>query len=259
MVSPAAKRRSSFPLHAYIGPNGGGKSLAMVYDTLPALDIGRTVLSTVALYDIDGSPHPCYVPLVDYRQILEARHCDILMDEVTGVASSREHQAMPAQLANKLVQLRRADVRVRWSTPWYNRADSILREITQAITICNGHLGVKVESEDGLAAWKSNRFFSWVTYDAKRFKDFDNDEPDKAARTPGGKRIKPECRQWYLRTKNSRAANCYDTGEDVLRLTHLDDHGRCIECGGTRTRSKCTCAPVAHRAAQALSRREVAA
>jgi hypothetical protein len=246
--SPAAMRRASYPLHAYIGPNGGGKSLAMVYDTLLSLDAGRTVLSTVRLYDIDGEPHPLYVPLTDFRQIVHARHCDVLMDEVTGVASSREHQSMPGQLVNKLVQLRRADVRVRWSTPWYNRADSVLREVTQALTICSGYMGQRVQSDDGLSAWKSNRLFSWVTYDAKRFKDFDNDEPDKRMRTPGGKRIKPECRQWFWRGPNARAANCYDTQEDVLRLSHLDDTGRCIDCGGTRQRPRCTCVSPLERA-----------
>lgn len=254
MTAGAARRRASFPLHAYVGPNGGGKSLCMVYDSLVALDAGRQVLSTVALYDLDGQPHPLYVPLVDYRQIVNARHTDILMDEVTGIASAREHQAMPAQLVNKLVQLRRADVRVRWSTPWFGRADAVLREVTQAITVCTGSMGVSQTSEDGLAAWKSNRLFRWTTFDARKIKDFENIDTN-TVRDANGKRIKPECSQWYYRTKNSRAANSYDTGEDVLRLTHLDDSGRCIDCGGNRARPKCSCVLPHQAAASALSHR----
>lgn len=258
MSAGAARRRASFPLHAYVGPNGGGKSLCMVYDSLAALDVGRTVLSTVALYDEHGEPHPCYVPLVDYRQIVNASHCDILMDEVTGIASAREHAGMPSQLVNKLVQLRRADVRVRWSTPWFARADAVLREVTQAITVCTGSMGQSQTSEDGLAAWKSNRLFHWTTFDARKLKDFENIDTN-AVKDSNGKRIKPEASQWYYRTANSRAASCYDTGEDVLRLTHLDDSGRCIDCGGNRARPKCSCVSPHERAFDSLSHRHKAA
>lgn len=240
MTSPAAKRRASFPLHAYVGPNGGGKSLCMVYDSLAALGSGRRVLSTVALYDINGNPHPLYIPLVDFRQIVSARHCDVLLDEVTGVASARDHQGMPTQLVNKLVQLRRADVRVRWSTPWFSRADAVLREVTQAITVCTGSFGKRQESDDGLAAWRSNRLFHWTTFDARKLKDFDNIDTN-AVKDSNGKRIKPECSQWYYRTPNSLAARSYDTGEEVMRLTHLDESGRCIDCGGNRQRPRCSC------------------
>jgi hypothetical protein len=252
-ASPAAKRRASFPLHAYVGPNGGGKTLCMVYDSLRSLDAGRTVISTVPLYDIDGRPHPAYVPLTDFRQIVEARHADILMDEVTGVASSREHQSMPSQLVNKLVQLRRADVRVRWSTPWYTRADAVLREVTQAITICEGSFATSIESDDGLSAWRSNRLFRWVTYDARRIKDFD-DLSGAKLKNADGKRVKPECSQWFYRSPNCRAASAYDTSEDVFRLTHLDESGRCIDCGGTRQRPRCSCAPATERALHSLAK-----
>ena len=58
-ISAAATRqRRGFPIMAYVGPNGGGKSLAMVKDTVPSLRAGRRVLSTVRLLDAaTGEPH----------------------------------------------------------------------------------------------------------------------------------------------------------------------------------------------------------
>jgi hypothetical protein len=41
-------RRRVMPIHGYVGSNGGGKSAAMVWDTLPSLLAGRRVLSGVA-------------------------------------------------------------------------------------------------------------------------------------------------------------------------------------------------------------------
>ena len=66
---------------------------------------------------IHGAAHPSYEPLREWQQLLDAESCDVLLDEVTGVASSRESAGLPAPVANKLVQLRRADVVVRFSAP----------------------------------------------------------------------------------------------------------------------------------------------
>ena len=166
-------RRRVWPIHGYVGANGGGKTVSMVWDTLPSLESGRPVLSTVRLldygnprecegcndeshlrpvfgpvilrdetyvelerlatergvspsdvpewdvptHDRNGFPirdvvdwvthraaHPLYVPFTDWEQLLNAKSCDILMDEVTGVGSSRESHAMPAPVANMLVR-----------------------------------------------------------------------------------------------------------------------------------------------------------
>ena len=201
----------------YVGPNGGGKSAAMVWDTLPSLDEGRLVLSTVRLLDwrnprecdgvhwravklgndpATGEPlfadefepvacahpghvsggrphmaaHPFYVPFEDWQQLFEHDHADVLMDEVTGVASSRESMGMPAAVANTLVQLRRADLVVRWSAPSWARADKIIRECSQAVTFCRGFL--PVSSGDESRSWRQRRLFKWKTYDAADFEDF---------------------------------------------------------------------------------------
>lgn len=50
--------RRAFPIHAYCGPNGTGKSMVMCYDTMTSLEWGRPVLSTVRLLDYKN-PREC--------------------------------------------------------------------------------------------------------------------------------------------------------------------------------------------------------
>jgi hypothetical protein len=150
--------RRSLAISAYVGENGGGKSLALVFDTLPSLGMRwhcrnpahkhtaegvtsglRTILSTVRFTDpVTGGDHPQYVRLEHWHQLLDAEHTDICLDEVQGVVSSRSHQSLPPAVLNTLLQLRRADNVCRWSTPAYARADAVLREVTQAVTYCKG-------------------------------------------------------------------------------------------------------------------------
>lgn len=84
--------------------------------------------------------HPFYVPWRTYTQLLGWRDGDVFADEITGFASSREIKNMPPQVANYLVQLRRRNVVLRWTTPSWGRADVIIREVSQAVTLCVGHV-----------------------------------------------------------------------------------------------------------------------
>ncbi|MGV1010416.1 MAG: zonular occludens toxin domain-containing protein [Dermatophilaceae bacterium] len=246
--------RRAWPIHAYVGPNGSGKSLAMVWDTLPSLSAGRPVLSTVRLLDWENprpcegcevcatgevvgqhlQAHPLYVPLRDWSQLLDARSADVLLDEVTGVASSRESHSMPAPVANKLVQLRRADVVVRWSAPSWTRADKIIRETTQAATVCRGYLPKVVPGDDAeTRMWRSRRFFRWRTHDACDLEDF---TVGKAAELPS---IVTDL-YWG---PGSPAFDAYDTFDSVETVGTVTDSGRCYRCGGRRSIPACKCAP----------------
>jgi hypothetical protein len=44
-------KRRAVPIHVYVGHNGDGKTLHAVWDTLPSMEAGRPVLSTVRLLD----------------------------------------------------------------------------------------------------------------------------------------------------------------------------------------------------------------
>lgn len=237
----ARQLRRGYPIHAYIGANGGGKSLAAVYDTLPTLAAGRPVLSTVRLIDpTTGGDHPLWIPLGvregstenPYRALLEAEFCDVIFDEVTGIASSRDSMSLPSPVANHLVQLRRRDVALRWTAPSWKRADTIIREVSQAVTLCLGFWKQSMKAEDGTdRLWSSRKLFYWRTYDSAAFEEWS---------TAKRERLRPQARQLYWRD-SSDAPAAYDTFDAVLSLTTPDDSGRCMDCNGNRPRPKCVC------------------
>lgn len=251
----ATAGRRAKPIQAYVGPNGGGKSLAMVEDTLPTLhgvrwvcdepehehtkagvtQGWRTVLSTVTILDADtGLPHPLYRAFVDFDQLLAAEHCDVLMDEVVGIASSRESASMDGRVQNVLVQLRRRDVVVRWTAPNWARADKIIREVTQAVTECRGYYSAPVKVQDGDVVgslWAPRRLFHFRTFDTVDFEDWSAGKRDK---------LQPLVKEWFYGV-GSRAFASYNTMGAVSRVAHASASGLCETCGGTIRRKACTC------------------
>lgn len=222
--------RRKFSIAAYIGINGSGKSLAMIHDTIPSLRAGRRALSTVQLVDpATGLPHPLFTPLTSWRQLLEAEHCDVLFDEVQGIADSRSGtNGLPIQVRNFLGQLRRRDVVLRWTAPSWNWADVRLRDVTQAVTVCRGYLSKLVPG----FTWRVNRLFRWNLYDARDFDRWD-------AGTTEGK-LKGRSNAWLWRP-GSAAEAYYDTLAPVSHIHDVFDSGRCAYCGGRRSIPKCTC------------------
>ena len=246
--NPAKRaQRRAWPIHAYVGPNGGGKSAAAVWDTLPSLELGRPVLATVRVLDwanphlCDGcdvigcelghwAAHPLWQSFTEWKQLLEAEHCDVIMDEVTGIASSRESQGMPAAVANFLVQLRRRDVVLRWTCPAWARADKVIRECTQAVTYCRGSLPVR-STDDSDRVWRSRRLFRWQTFDATVFEDFTAGKREK---------IDPELKDLHW-GPGSPVFSAYDTFDAVSVIGTVSDSGRCAHCGGRRSAPACSC------------------
>lgn len=236
--------RSKWPISAYCGANGSGKTLLMVADTLPALLHGRHVLSTVRLVDylnprvceetdcayplhpFHGAPHPAWIPLTNLNQLVDAEHCEILLDEVTGIASSRESMSLPAPVANMLVQLRRRDCKLRWSSPAWSRADRVIRECTQVVTLSRGWLSRNVEGQ----SWRSASMISWKTLDARDFDDL----------TDGRKEKTSSLRKGLAKVDKLEARNFYNTLDSVLAAS-LPDGGRCVVCGGRKSVPACHC------------------
>lgn len=237
MTSPEKSRaataaRRQFPIMAYVGPNGGGKSLAMVKDSLPSLAAGRKVLSTVRLLDATtGQPHNNYIAFTDWEQLLEARDCDVLMDEMVGIAGARESQKLDVRVQNILVQLRRRNVVLRWSAPNWLRADKIVREVTQAVTECRGYYADRRQTSD-MQLWAPKRLFSFKTYDTLEFEEWTSGRRDSA---------RAEVTEWF-KGPGSPVFSSYDTMDAVERVTGADEGGRCTNCWGTVPRPKpCSC------------------
>lgn len=250
----ARKLRRGFPVHFYSGKNGQTKSCAMVYDTLPDLDAGTPVLSTVRLLDYRNprpcddlacddaighekghlAAHPAYVPFTDWPQLLDWSGGPILMDEITGVADSNESSSIPAAVANKLAQLRRADVTVRITGLNFIRANKRIREATTAITRCSAMWPVTAVSEDGSERiWRQNRWAAWRTYDAASLPLDDHTEAayEKAE-------LLTKAHHWV---PSSPAIRAYDTYAPVLMVGHVTEHGRCAHCGDNRRVQECQC------------------
>lgn len=228
----ATAARRSFPIRGYVGPNGGGKSLAMVSDVLPSLDRGRTVLSTVRLTLPDGSDHPAYIPFTDFDQLIEAEHCDVLMDEIVGIANSRDTARLPAPVQNVLVQLRRRDITLSWSAPSWARADKVIREVTQAVTECRGFYPSRVaaaaDTESGVRLWAPKRVFKFRTFDTVEFEEWTAGKRDK---------MKALASEWF-KGPDSRAFASYDT-LDAVSMVSGGDPDNCEYCGKKKRAEYC--------------------
>lgn len=193
-------------------------------------------LLTPTLYEtgeVHRKRHPLYVPWRSYRQLLEWRDGDVFADEITGFASSREIKNMPPQVANYLVQLRRRNVVLRWTTPSWGRADTIIREVTQAVTLCVGMYPKRRPQVAGEAPrlWRDNRVFLCRTYDPHEFDEVEARRLESA---------KPHVWAMYVGRKRLTEL-AYSTDDGVTALGWANEAGVCISCGGERRRSKCDC------------------
>lgn len=277
------KRGRSLPIHGFVGPNGAGKSLLMAQQTLPTLKgiswscdnpdhlhtiEGKThgtrrVLSTMAFITPSGAPHPLYVPLTDYSQIISAEHVDLILDEVGGAVASTTGADIPMGVKASLQELRRREVVCRWTAPSWGRASKVLREVSQGVTLTMGFLpvphtdGVPFEgpheteamSVDGETLeysrceiagphdhpsgrlWGARRLMFARTFDATVFEEWTTEKRQK---------IKPEARTLFWRP-GSEAERAYDTHAHVEKLGQVTDSGTCDQCSGHRMRKKCTC------------------
>lgn len=236
--------RRRFDIVGYVGPNGSGKSLLAVADSLASLDAGRPVLSTVRLLDwrnprpcedpecsFDGHPdhgaaHPLWLPFQQWADLLDARECDVLMDEVAGVASSRQSMGLPAPVEVQLQQLRKRDVRLRWTAPAWARADRIIRECTQAVVMCKGLIRRQVDGSEWLrSTWVKGRLL-----DAREVDDL----------TDGVVRRAHSLHVSWAKVAAMEARNAYESGGSVMALP-VAEGGRCVVCGGRRHVPSCRC------------------
>lgn len=252
----AVAARRATPIQAFCGPNGGGKTACMIATTVPTLrgirwecreeehehtKAGvytglRTVLSTVRILDpATGEDHPLYRKFDDFDQLLAAEHCDVLMDEVVGIASSRESGSMDVRVQNVLVQLRRRDVVVRWTAPNWARADKIIREVTQSVTECRGFFAAPAELDENGdvvgSLWRPKRLFSWRTYDTIDFEEWSAGKREKVPVT---------AKEWFYGV-GSEVFATYNTLGAVSRVASATANGVCANCSGRITPKRCSC------------------
>jgi hypothetical protein len=193
----------------------------------------RRVYSTVPLTISEGVPHPLYVPLTDYRQLLTIEHADVLFDEVAGIADASGSASMPVQVVNWQHQLRKRDVRQRVTTPAYARCALPIRQVAQVVVEMRSFFPARASG----ALWRQRRLVYAVAYDANSFDDFiaSDGQRDRLQSIARG----------LVWVPTSDAIRHYNSLGQVLSLGHVTEGGMCIACGGTRSRPKCGC-PVDH-------------
>lgn len=255
--SRAAAFRSINPIIGYAGHNGSGKTLAMVWDAQHVmLTEGRVQLSTVPLFDYTKPPvyeerrskrtgkvsvvqvgplHPLYEPLEDWMQLVRAEECDILLDEVQGVASSRGMNSLPPQLLSKFLQLRRSDCRLRWTTTNWTRVDKALREVTYVLALCQSQ---RPDRHRGAGPWTPRLKFKVRLIDSTGLDSIDTIDPTRG-RNEDGEKLQTFQIERRKRRRNEPAM--YNTMGHTTVMNHMSDGGWCITCGGTRQRPKCSC------------------
>jgi hypothetical protein len=231
--------RMSFPIMGFVGPNGGGKTLAAVAMAYAAMEFqNRKVLSTVPLLDPDsGKPHRNYVPWTSWDQLLDWWDGDVLADEILSIASSRGAASLDPRAQTLLVQLRKRNCRFWWTAPSYARADVIIREVTQAITECRGYYSDNTgrqERRGTIQSWAPKRLFHFATYDATEFDEWTAGKKEKATTL---------VEDWFHGV-DSVTFKCYDTLGAVNVIAGVSDGGVCDTCMGTVSNKPkaCRCA-----------------
>lgn len=230
--------RMSFPIMGVVGPNGGGKTAAVVAMANEAFEQGRRVLSTCPLLDWrTGLPHPLYVPWTHWDQLLDWWDGDVFADEILSIASSRGSASLDPRAQTLLVQLRKRNARFWWTAPSAARADVIIREVTQAITECRGYYANRAGREERrgvIQSWDPKRLFAFRTYDATEFDDWTAGKRESAT---------PLVTEWF-KGPGSNVFKSYDTLGAVNIIASVSDAGVCLNCDGvvSNKRKACRCA-----------------
>ena len=216
-----ASRLPPVPILGVTGVNGAGKTLLAVELSIDRMRAGIPVYSSVPIDAGDVQSRP----LVSLTQLLTLRDCVVLLDEIATVFSSRSSSSVPSEVVTFLQTLRHRGeqgVSVIWTAPSWKRADILVRECTQAVATVRPIL--RRSTPDSL--WPRPLVAGVGVLDCT---DVGTDEaPSRVLRR----------RLWI--PQRSVAWGAYDTHADTPQIGRLLASGPCPDCGGTRSREKCT-------------------
>lgn len=216
------------PIAAVTGGNGAGKSMFAARLAARSAARGGAVWSTATLLDpATGQPHPAWQPLDSWESLMQARNGLVWLDEVTGVLGARDTMGLPPEVLDRLVQLRRRNVRVVWTAPSWRHADTMLRSVTQRVYVVRPI----IRTGGGIDSWPVTRLSRVTAWMPEDLTDDDGSPREKA---------KPVWRGW-LAPAHSQWRHHYDSSAPVLRLGHMTQKGTCSVCGGRRSVPRCEC------------------
>lgn len=217
---------SSVPICAITGLNGAGKTMLAVSAGVEYLEAGGTVLSTVQIVTPGGRRS---IPLRSLSQLIDARDCMIILDEVSTVFSSRGAPLAP-ELVTLLQVLRKRGCQVIWTAPSWKRTDVILREVSVVQLAVTPVL--RRRAEPG-ALWR-NAVLSRVDFLDRR------DATDEQAVSTIARLRRPG----FIRLSRLSGFGAYDTRADSPQIGGLTTAGACPDCGGKRPQYACS--PMVH-------------
>lgn len=215
----------------YIGPNGSGKTLSAVTDAQRwANKLNRPVYSTIPFEWEQRLGYANYVTrrsrdIESLDQLLDLDKCELLLDEVVSVLSSRETTVLAPKMVLAINMFRHRDLGVYWTAPDWNRADVILRSVTQDIHVFRPVIRKAVPGQ---------RWFRTVIAMRKTFDGTDN----AGSRLPKTARGVPR----LLRLRGLAGFGTYQQrNPDMERVQGAGKY--CATCGGLRKIEieKCEC------------------
>lgn len=229
---------------AYVGANGSGKTALAVHERIRhAIRTGRPLYSTVDVHwrAERGKYKGKFVesvPITGWSQLSQIEGADFLLDEVAALASSRETIGLPPDLLNWLGSLRHHDVTCTWTAPSWNRADKVLREITQVIVAMRplindtaiNELRWSLSEVPFLRVSPPTRYWARTFYAfAGVYNTMGASDGDAPLGRPGSMRVVPVSRLLSI--------GAYDSWAGV---PHLSEHSPvCDECGNLKRREYC--------------------
>lgn len=209
------------PVVGYTGANGAGKTLLAVSEQLGPLHEGRPLYSTVPVMCTCGLHSD---PILSLRHLLELRDCDILIDEVSVVFSSRETGSLPAEVSTFLQTMRHQGVRLRWTAPAWARADIQLREVTQ-VSVPVMALGRRRVA---------GKFWPTPILIGAAALDTTTVELDKVP-----EKVVFGTRRVYVPSRLP-GFGAYDSEADVSRIGWARQGRVCVDCGGSKRAEPCS-------------------
>lgn len=206
------------PICGFTGPNGAGKTTLAVQSAIIDLAAGREVYSTVPIVSPFGNSQP----IVSLRQLLELRDCTILLDDIAVIFSSGTSGNLPPEVTAFLQTLRHRHLTLRWTAPEWMRCNNLIRGVTQGLV----NVVPMLKRREFGNPWPSPRLILAGLLDTST---------GKVDQTPT--RV---LRRRILLPSRLNAWGSYDTHADTPLLgAHLHS-GIDVDCGGSRTRPKCT-------------------
>jgi len=191
---------------------------------------GKPIWSTIDLNGPDGLPYKHLHRLSGPDALLSlatAENGAVLLDEVTTLLSSRGTVDLPPEVVDTIVQLRKRNVELLWTTPTPARCDIVLREVTQVLVVSEAVIARG-------SGWSRSPIVQRVTTLDVRMGDPTKD----LLESPGLMERKIVDREFVWWNRRRFAKLPYVTGNFVFKATEVT-HGRCLICGGQRKIHAC--------------------